>query len=238
MSRHDDPIDYESQRPETVSSRRRPQFNQSNCGYRCGLGCCEPREGDDDDGGSGGDSTPTLVGSEDEDEADLEISHQEVDEAYQDRVAEEGEVGPNPITMNAIEENLYLSRTVVDQENPFIQSQSSRSNLESPSSLENQANSELPSSAVSEVGQIGNVLLLGWDAGMGGAFEGSEPDRCPLTHHFLVRPLRLSPQYEHCRGPAASHLVIQDYSNLLDVVEVDWRAWMPGNSNALYHDVE
>jgi hypothetical protein len=227
MPRHDIPLDYESQQPVALSPRRPPQFNESNCGYRCGLGGCEPRDGDDDD------SAPTLVGSEDEDEAYAEIPYQEVDDYHQERVNEAHEVGPDPIVMmDDFEESLYLSQSVIDQQNSFTQPQLSQTNDESPGSLENQANSEPPSSAASEVGPIDIVPLPGWDAGIGREFDNE------LTHHFLVRPLRLSPQYEHCRGPPASHLVIQDYSMLLDVVGDDWRVWMPGNSSALYHNVE
>jgi hypothetical protein len=49
----------------------------------------------------------------------------------------------------------------------------------------------------------------------------------PLEYHFLQTPLRLSPQYEHCRGDPASHLVVPDRSPLWYLVEQSWNGYAP-----------
>jgi len=73
MESHRDELDpSHHQESEAVDSIRPPQFNESYCGYRCGYGCCEPREGDSDSDGGGGGSesdratTTTLIGDEEQ----------------------------------------------------------------------------------------------------------------------------------------------------------------------------
>jgi hypothetical protein len=60
-----------------------------------------------------------------------------------------------------------------------------------------------------------------WTAGLPVATE------LPLEYYFLQTPLRLSPQYEHCRGNPASHLVVQDRPSLQFLMEQTWRVYAP-----------
>jgi hypothetical protein len=49
----------------------------------------------------------------------------------------------------------------------------------------------------------------------------------PIEYFFLQTPLRLSPQYEHCRGDPASHLVLPDRSPLWYLMEQSWNGYGP-----------
>jgi hypothetical protein len=233
MSRNDDPIGYNSQ-SETgaTTSSRPPQYK--NCGFRCGEGCGEPLGGDDEGGGSDCDSTPTLVGDDNDQEVYPEALHNEFDEIHSVQVDEGTGVEEDPIIIvDASEEMVYFSRDATSRYNQSAPSQSNQSNSRSPSSLENHAPSEPRSSAASEVGRFDHVSHLETLAGLDDPFSYIPPNRRPPQHYFLGTPLRLSPRYEDCRGHPASHGIVQDYSMLLDVIGDSWTPWIPGNGNDL-----
>jgi hypothetical protein len=216
---------------EAVSATRPPQFNESNCGYRCGWGCCEP------DGGGGGDSesdsTPTLIGSGSgsEDEAMEGMVLREGYEAARSNDSRNNEVvhrdaGP-VVAMHDFGESSELNQHVSASRVPMSPPQMNWDYDESESqySLENQVGSESHSSAVSGQRSIGSTSPRGLDY-IGVWTNESKPDRFP--GYFSVTPLRLSAQFEHCRGPVAAHMVSRDYSALLDNFgREDWRARMP-----------
>jgi len=68
---------------------------------------------------------------------------------------------------------------------------------------------------------VGTVSPRAWLLGVGSWDVHNEADRFPPEYHFLATPLRLSPQYEHCRGLPVSHMVVQDDLVLLNYVEGD-----------------
>ncbi|EOA86355.1 uncharacterized protein SETTUDRAFT_169142, partial [Exserohilum turcica Et28A] len=51
----------------------------------------------------------------------------------------------------------------------------------------------------------------------------------PISYHFLQTPLRLSPQFEHCRGDPASHLVVPDRCRLAYMMEQLAREYAPAH---------
>jgi hypothetical protein len=213
---------------EEVSANRPPQFKESTCGYRCGWGCCEPDGGGD----SESDAAPTLIGSEDEDEvpegntmrAGLDASHHSGSHNDRDAV---------PIVLvNDFEESLQLNQHLFAHGDTIAPSRLNWDYDESVNSLGNQAGSEPHSSAASDRRSTGSPSPYGWDTGIGGWTEDSNANRLP--GYFCVTPLRLSAQFEHCRGPVASHMVIQDYSTLLDIAGEDWRVHMPVDHWSMY----
>lgn len=212
MSRHQDPHTYEEDlQSETVSPHRPPQFNASTCGYRCGWGCCEPVGGDDEGGGYGSEGTPTLIGSDDGEMPDeMDALPSDALELQQDIVDD-----PIPLVVDDIEDDILLNLPIAAQAVVFSPEQSEWDYQESADSVESQVASEAHNSTPSDRRSIGSASPCGWDAGMGAWNEMDKSVRI-LPGYFCVTPLRLSPYYEHCRGNAASHLVTQDYSMLLE----------------------
>lgn len=217
MSRHDDPNPHDYQmEPEAVSPNRPPNLNESNCRHRCGLGCCEPQRGDDDDGGGGGsDTTSTVIGSDD-DVGDLsEPWHAEG--VYEHSLSapdlRTSERQPGGFTYRS-EEDLRFSRFLHAQRCIFISSILNRDELDS---LCNEATTRSQSSASSEVESAGNMSQDGLVIGIGTWNDDVRHDRHDrLPGLFRKTPLRLSPNYEDCRGPSLSHLNTQDVSTLLN----------------------
>ncbi|KAH7408378.1 hypothetical protein DE146DRAFT_372227 [Phaeosphaeria sp. MPI-PUGE-AT-0046c] len=224
MPRDEDPHTYdEHQEAGTVSPNRPPQFNLSNCGYRCGWGCCEPIGGDDgDDGGYESDATPTLIGSDDElERTELQDEIDALPTGISDlqRMIENE---PAPIVIYDFEDNILLNLPVPVQAEMFSSEHSEWDYQGSADRLEHESASGNHSSAASDRQSIGSASPSGWDAGMGAWDVMDEAGR----NYFCATPLRLSPYYEHCRGNAASHLVVQDYSMLLEPGVEDFRMRM------------
>jgi hypothetical protein len=224
MPRHHHPFGYNDDlQAEAVSATRPPQFNESTCGYRCGWGCCEPQGGDDGGGGNASEGTPTLIGSGEEDSMDWPVVQDGLDESnlggsHSPRDVD-GETNPLDLE-DPFEQNSHLNRHFLTPDNMFASSQSDWDYDESLDSLEAQATGRSHGSVASDRRSIRSVSPCGWDAGIGDWQNLNDAN--PIPGHFRVTPLRLSPQYEHCRGPAASHMVTQDYSTLLDSVGEDW----------------
>ncbi|EAT88299.1 hypothetical protein HBI56_124000 [Parastagonospora nodorum] len=216
MSRHDDSNPHDRQMEiEAVSSDRPPHLNESNCRYCCGLGCSGPQSGDDDgEGGCGSDATSTVVGS-DNDVGDLE-EPLHVEEVYEPQPfgpedSRTSERQPGGFTYRS-EEDLRFHRFLRAQRSIFISSILNR-NRDELDSLRNEATTRSHSSASSEVGSADNMSQEGLVAGVGTWGDAIRHDRLPGL--FRKTPLRLSAQYEDCRGPSLSHLITQDVTTLL-----------------------
>ncbi|KAH8733100.1 hypothetical protein GQ44DRAFT_696926 [Phaeosphaeriaceae sp. PMI808] len=210
-------MDNYYQPAELLSRNRPPQFKDLNCGYRCGWGCCEPcGEGGAD---SESDCTPTLVGSVEEEamamameafllHEDIEMSPPEIIGGAEDTL---------PIASNDMDDSQHLWSVTVDQVS-IAPPPSTQDHDESLDSLENEASSGGCDRPSSDARSVKLLPPTGWDAGIG--FWGHPvADRFSLDYHFLAKPLRLSPQYEHCRGAAVSHMVAQDDIVLLSSVD-------------------
>jgi hypothetical protein len=196
--------------PVAISPNRPPQYN-SDCGYHCGWGC-EPRGEDGEGGDHESNTTTTLVGSEDESMEELHPRENfRASLSVNWSVSERNQTETGSIMiMDGIESSYHLSRYIVSRDDPNIYSHSQQSYGESINSLENEASSGPHSSAASDARSNGTMSPTGLLAGAGTWDERNEADRFPLEHHFLVRPLRLSPQFEHCRGNPIFHKVAQD----------------------------
>lgn len=57
----------------------------------------------------------------------------------------------------------------------------------------------------------GSIRCISPGPGLGAWTEQEEVRDAPLVYHFLVRPLRLTPQLRYCRGAIASHLIMDDH---------------------------
>jgi hypothetical protein len=211
-----------------VSAKRPPQFNESTCGYRCGWGCCEPQGGDDSGGGNTSEGTPTLIGSDDEDAMEWPVGQDVLDESRpsDSRSPREIDGETNPLELaDDLEQNLQLNRQFLTPSNILAPSRSDWNCDQSLDSLEARAATRSHGSVASDRRSVRSISPCGWDAGIGDWQDIHDTN--PIPGYFCVTPLRLSPQYEHCRGLAASHMVTQDYSTLLDCVGEDWRVGMP-----------
>lgn len=241
MPRHNDVNDNDYQmETQAVSSKRPPQFNEVNCGYRCGWGCCEPQGGDDDGGGvgdSGTDATPTLIGSDDGiGELDEAFPHERFGDpdppSLRDHEIGVEEPG-STVVFNDTDESLRFHADVTTQGNHSNPSVAASIHDGSLDSSQNEPITRSHSSAGSDAGTIGRVSRNVPYAGIG---AWDEANRFP--GHFCQTPLRLSPQYEDCRGPPMSHLVTQDYSTLLGPVGYAWGVQRAPVGYAIHRDAE
>ncbi|KAF2035790.1 hypothetical protein EK21DRAFT_84198 [Setomelanomma holmii] len=208
-----------------VSPDRPPQFNGSNCGFRCGLGC-EP-SGEDDDGGGSESGTPTLINSVDEEEDDDDDDvrerpqpREEYEAAQRNEAAVEAGFEGMHHPVAYVEGSLYQDQVVVVDEDTSMSSLQYQS-FDDVASLEPEASSGAHS-VLSLDGRIIEVaspdrFLTGirdWidditshqpllDTG-----DVDQAGQMPPNPLFRVPPLRLSPQYEHCRGNPYSHMVL------------------------------
>jgi hypothetical protein len=229
-----DPNDPNDQmQAEAISATRPPQFNESTCGYRCGWGCSEP-DGGGGGGGGGGDSesdtAPTLVGSEDEDAMGETVLREEPGASHSIDSRSDGVVDRDagPIVLvDVFEESAELSQHFFAPGIPMITPQINGDYEESVNSLDNQAGSDVHSSATSDRRSVGSASPYGWTAGTGEWTKESKPNHFP--GYFSMTPLRLSAQVEHCRGLVASHMVSEDFSTLLDRFEESWRGQLAMN---------
>jgi hypothetical protein len=205
------------------SSDRPPQFNEVNCGYRCGEGCCEPQGGDDDGGGGEEgrtDATPTLVSSDD--------GIEELDEPHPVEDAEEPHIaGTGAHILDGVNSG---STTFLDDLDGSLQSHghgTAHEHLPSSSTADwvyGDSRSNLPdnfvtishSSAASDAGSADNMSRSGYFVGIGACFDQNQAN--PFPGFFCQMPLRLSPRYEDCRGPP----IFQDFSTLLGPAGYAW----------------
>lgn len=207
-----------------AEANRLPQFNESYCGYRCGWGCCEPLNGE----GTESNATPTLVGSEDE--------HRTTGVSVMPQV----EIESPPRTGLPSHESIQASgvgdgRSMSHGQDSYSSSQLSQYYDRSQESLGIASSSGSRGAVALNSGNAGTMSPRVWLVGAGMWDVNNEADRFPPHYHFLATPLRLSPQYEHCRGHQVSHMVIQDDLVLLDYVEEDWRRRALGVERFLWH---
>jgi hypothetical protein len=193
---------------DTLSRNRPPQFNWRNCGFNCGFGCEKASE--DEGGGGGGESDEETAVDENEDDQDPTAGSQAedsdahldslVDETSSPRVAE-GERFSSRIASSGYLSDLSGSLQI----GPYATMDHSP-----------------------EASARGNTRTVSPDPGMPYWTTGLPvvPD-LPFAYYFLETPLRLSPQYEHCRGEKASHLVVPDRTDMAFLMEQTWRGYVP-----------
>jgi len=202
--------------PEIRSPVRQPQFNDTNCGcgYRCGWGCEEPVQEpieepmlEEDDGGTS--DSETAVDPEEEYMARLE--HEDIEiEADQ-----AGLLGPSVLDQERADVVLFLHAW-----DEFNNNETLSDDLEVEPCI-----TRHPSTAPSSGGSVGPMSpILAFEE----ATRGLPVLQLSGQYYFRRTPLRLSPQYEHCRGDPASHLVVQDRDQFPPPAEETWRGYTPG----------
>jgi hypothetical protein len=209
-----DDRDYQME-TQAVSSDRPPQFNEVNCGYRCGEGCCEPQGGDDEGGGGRDyqtDATPTLIDSDDGiDELDDPFPFENFEEPNPigpgAHVWEDGDLGSTVFRDNS-DETLQVHVHGFAQEDLSSASVIGWVHDDSLDSFQGGFLTRSHSSAASDTGNVEDMSLSGFLDGIGACFD--EHQASPFPGFFCRMPLRLSPHYEDCRGHP-----FQDYSALL-----------------------
>ncbi|KAF2682667.1 hypothetical protein K458DRAFT_390588 [Lentithecium fluviatile CBS 122367] len=189
---------------------RPPQLNQTVCGCHCGRGSGSGQQSESDGNKDGdGVSVSTLVGSDDSDEG-------------QDLASYSGETALNasfeghmmsPSPSEYVEDFRARVERFINGAEGFQQI----INVEIPSHLLGQngflrdfdADSMRPepSSDVNSVvtPDTRSVRPISPGPGIGNWVEDG-----PGEYHFLIKPLRLTPQHRYCRGLVASHLVMRD----------------------------
>lgn len=182
---------------------------------------------DDDGGDYESDNTPTLVDSE-------SVDSDEEDETSEEPRLHEDVDATVPIDRPTPEED-EMEMDATPREISSLNSQSDWSQNESIDSLENHASSGANSIIISDGGRNDTVSQDGlYGVGDWARVKTDEARRFSGKHYFRQSPLRLSPQYEHCRGNA--HMVIPDDAELLDSYEADWRRQTLGYDLAFWHN--
>jgi len=176
----------------------RPPLPLSLCGYRCGYGCEEPLY-DDSDGSGGGseagtDTTYVDYDVERNSMTDIHHAHNEDDQIAGEQTSvvllEAGPEAQHGSELSEHSNEDYTGYMVSLDVGPC----SSRSLSRAASSR-------------------GSVRVLTPGPGIGVWAEDGRVEhvnRLPLEYHFLQKPLRLSPQYQDCRGNFLSHMIVPD----------------------------
>ncbi|KAI4707664.1 hypothetical protein J4E89_007769 [Alternaria sp. Ai002NY15] len=200
MYDHDDPNNPSHQPAlDSPSSDRPPQFKWRNCGYDCGEGC---EKVSDDEGGGRVSDDETAVDA-DEEPYLMTASHDEDIRVFQDAddaTTHSSDLDPTEMFQDcaAMSDSMVVEPCATIDHSPVASAGGS-------------ARSRSPDPGV-----------LYWVAH---SMPVATP--LPIEYFFLQSPLRLSPQYEHCRGDPASHLVVPDRSPLWYLVEQSWSGYAP-----------
>jgi hypothetical protein len=208
MYDHDDPNSPLNQPSlDRPSSDRPPQFNWRNCGYDCGEGCEKASE---NEGGGGVSDGETAVDADEDQSSMTGLQDEDIRTAQDtdDATTDSSNLDP----MDCVD-------TVVYGQPPEGHTTMSGSLIVEPCVTAD--NSPVPSASGSARSRSPDPGVLYWITSMPIATP------LPLEYHFLQTPLRLSPQYEHCRGDPASHLVVPDRSPLWYLVEQSWNGYAP-----------
>lgn len=201
---------------ETLTPDRAPQFNEDNSGCGCR---CRTREADaEGDGGSNDeDSASTLVPSDIDSDSGFPDSSD-----GPERHVSVGLFQPSPLqgarypsdgrTRIGMFENgvegFQPSQLVVDME-PIRPHRMPPLYEERADSMSNGYGSEDRSVVASDTRSPSRMSP---GPGIGGWIgEDLQPQELHFKeYHFLVRPLRLTPQRRYCRGLVTSHMVVPD----------------------------
>jgi hypothetical protein len=191
---------------------RPPQLNQTVCGCHCGLGNGSAQEGDD--GSKDGDGGSTVAGSEDSDIRDDYVSFSgdtALDASF------EGHIPTSVPSEYLAEHRARIERFVnavdgfqqltgVDISSHFL-GQSGFFDDYDADSMRPEPSSDVHSVVTSDARSVRPISP--------GPGIGHWVEEVPEEYHFVVRPLRLTPQHRYCRGLVASHLVLRDEETFL-----------------------
>ncbi|KAF2270549.1 hypothetical protein CC78DRAFT_528304 [Lojkania enalia] len=195
-----------------MSPKRPPQLNETICGCRCGCGCTCATGGDNesDDGGASSHTIETLVASNDSDSGNRDYSPRsdaleslanaeifEVQQAQAFREDEFEEFQPELKTYSSDSEDVRFSW------DRLIRLEQDLDDF--PDSLKNEPHGSDDHSSVTAF-DLGSIRCISPGPGIGAWTD----DAGVRKYHFLVTPLRLTPQRRYCRGLVASHLVLGD----------------------------
>ncbi|KAI8939963.1 hypothetical protein NX059_003688 [Plenodomus lindquistii] len=196
MDRHSDTNHTENLLGRGPTSPDRPP-QLKLCGFRCGYGCEEPA---DDDGGGG------------ESDAGSEATYVESNNEGEPRLQTHYGGRPNCGRLGEARTDVVVSeRTGSEDEHLRELSEDSGedgSGIASSMEVRSSASSDRSRAASAQ----GTVRMLTPGPGIGDWTNDPlrRVNRFPLAYYFLQTPLRLSPQYEHCRGDSLSHLIVPD----------------------------
>jgi len=214
--------------PEIRSPVRQPQYNDTNCGcgYRCGWGCEEPIQEpieepmlEEDDGGTS--DSETAVDPEDDFIARLE------DEDIEIEADEAGLLVPSVLNEERADVVLFLHEW--DEFYAFMPILRDHEALSEDLRVE-PCTPRDHSTAPSRGGSVGTMSPI---PAFDDETRGLPVVQLSRQYFFRQTPLRLSPQYEHCRGDPASHLVVQDRYQSVQSAEETWRGYLPGYGYAI-----
>jgi len=194
---------------DSPSPDRPPQYNFRNCGYDCGLGCQKTTE---DEGGGGGSERGSERGSDGDSDDITAVGEDENGYPIAEWQGEDGDAEATDDTG----ENMSNSDIAEDDTAGQLSSQGDYDAMSESLVVEPCATRD--HSPVASVG--GSVRSLSPSPGILYWIASMRPaSPLPVEYHFLHTPLRLSPQYEHCRGDPASHLVGPDRSTSFYLIE-------------------
>jgi hypothetical protein len=210
MYDHDNPNSPSHDAYLNTPSRNRPaQFNWRNCAFDCRFGCKKTGEDDGDGGGEGGSDDETAVESE--------VEHPAIESRSEDIEGDdERSVGFSDADMSSVAVDGFTSPM---DSSECLYDMSGSMQVEPCATTDHSPEASTSGSARNGSRDPG---IPYWITGLPAATQ------LPFAYYFLESPLRLSPQYEHCRGDSASHLVVPDRASISFLTEQAWRDYMPG----------
>lgn len=203
-------------RPMVVSPYLSTQINEAICGCHCGCGCSCTGPGEEnadykrvDDG----ESETAVESSDPDDEEGFPVSQQTHDNSR--NVGSSAYMNADILSPRAI---MYQGRKWLLRDAGDVPSGEPLERWETQDDLEDGAESlfnEAPktdsrSNAVSELESVRRMSPMSPGPGIGALFLPDDIEDIELVYYFDVRPLRLSPEFEHARGRAREHLLLPD----------------------------
>lgn len=154
-----------------LSRNRPPQYNTRNCGYDCGYGCTKEK------GGGAESDEETAVDVDENVPSDAETWNEDSRESED---------------LSASQVSLLSSRTTAS-DGTGLQLSSSHESEDMSASMVVEPNSSGNHTPAPPSGSARSLSPIPWII-----MPVASP--LPIRYYFLQTPLRLSPQYEDCRG--------------------------------------
>jgi len=199
--------------PTEVSPYLSTQINETICSCCCGCGCSCAGPGEDVEKGHGrttDSESGTAVGSSDSENEDNLPQSQQTSNNNRDighsNHRDAGYSSPRSVMYQG--RLWFLPQTeALHSEDSFEDWEAQSENEDGGKSMINEA--PMTDSRSNAVSEYGNVRMMSPGPGIGALF-GPDVEDIELVYHFDIRPLRLSPEFEHARGLVREHLLVPD----------------------------
>lgn len=212
VPRHDP---HEIPEVEAVFPRRPPQYKRSTCGFDCGLGCDDSRDEDSSDGRSDADTESTKVDVSVPETTAGQHSHDDLTSMETSRLS----IVPMP-TVEELERDAGLTALAPRPEEVMRAWDGLVERLRSSVERDISRSTMDAAERVQDSPSMGRARLRIMSPGPGIGDWDARIKPLPRNYFFHGMPLRLSPQFEHCRGNPFFHMVGQDAGSLMDLMDL------------------